>query len=100
MVCSQSRLLFAEVYACHSTNAVAPAYGSAFSPVSSAIGRCESRAPHDHCTAYSHFEEELMHCLDAMQGSVMVGNGRKLKGYDADRFKRSIMRQTGFLEAL
>lgn len=35
-----------------------------------------------------------------MQGSVMVGNGRKLKGYDADRFKRTIMRQTGFLEEL
>ncbi|KAK9824808.1 hypothetical protein WJX74_010574 [Apatococcus lobatus] len=33
-------------------------------------------------------------------GSVMVGNGRKLKGYDADRFKRTIMRRTGFLEEL
>ncbi|KAK9787858.1 hypothetical protein WJX73_000239 [Symbiochloris irregularis] len=31
-------------------------------------------------------------------GSVMEGAGRKLQGRDAVRFRRAIMRQTGFLE--
>ena len=34
----------------------------------------------------------------ALQGSVLEGVGRKLKGSDAARFRESVMRQTGFLE--
>jgi hypothetical protein len=33
-----------------------------------------------------------------LQGSLYEGVGRKLRGMDAARFRRSVMRQTGFLE--
>ena len=33
-----------------------------------------------------------------MQGSLFEGVGRKLRGMDAVRFRRSVMQQTGFLE--
>ncbi len=36
--------------------------------------------------------------LGGMQGSVLEGVGRKLRGSDAARFRESVMRQTGFLE--
>jgi hypothetical protein len=31
-------------------------------------------------------------------GSVLEGMGRKLKGFEAQRFRNAVMRQTGFLE--
>ena len=34
-----------------------------------------------------------------MQGSLFEGVGRKLRGMDAVRFRRSVMQQTGFLES-
>ncbi|KAL3143700.1 hypothetical protein ABBQ38_002494 [Trebouxia sp. C0009 RCD-2024] len=35
---------------------------------------------------------------ESRPGSVLEGVGRKLRGSDAERFRRAVMRQTGFLE--
>lgn len=47
------------------------------------------------CTDYSSMA--LTGCF-SLQGSVLEGVGRKLRGSDAERFRRAVMRQTGFLE--